>query len=168
MAGSSHYEILDVTISATSDEIKAAYRRASIQVHPDRGGNNALFRLIQEAYETLSDPERRLEYDRSRSGPTTSAPPSKTSPSAPSPPSEDTPATAGFTPPRPLLPSVSCGGCRTTITFASGAASFACPRCGRDYYRCKKCATYAHPARRKAGDFMIRCSKCRTWNRMRK
>jgi curved DNA-binding protein CbpA len=59
------YDILELSPTAGLDEIKAAYRRLSTQVHPDRGGSGALFRLVREAYETLSDDSLRAEYDRS-------------------------------------------------------------------------------------------------------
>jgi DnaJ-class molecular chaperone len=65
MAETTLYDILELSPTAASDEIKAAYRQLSTQVHPDRGGSNALFRLVREAYETLSDDNRRAEYDRS-------------------------------------------------------------------------------------------------------
>jgi hypothetical protein len=57
-------EILGVGATATSEEIRAAHRRVIQSVHPDRGGPDALFRQVQEAYETLSNPERRAAYDR--------------------------------------------------------------------------------------------------------
>jgi DnaJ-class molecular chaperone len=57
------YEILEVSPAATQAEIKSAYRRLAPQVHPDQGGSMALFRLVQEAYETLSDGTLRSEYD---------------------------------------------------------------------------------------------------------
>ena len=63
MAESSLYEILEVSPAATQAEIKSAYRRLAPQVHPDQGGSRALFRLVQEAYETLSDGAARSEYD---------------------------------------------------------------------------------------------------------
>jgi hypothetical protein len=65
MAETTLYEILELSPGAASDEIKAAYRQLSTQVHPDRGGSNALFRLVREAFEILSDEKRRAEYDRS-------------------------------------------------------------------------------------------------------
>ena len=70
MAETTLYDILELSPTAGLDEIKAAYRRLSTQVHPDRGGSGALFRLVREAYETLSDDNLRAEYDRSgiRSG----------------------------------------------------------------------------------------------------
>jgi len=65
MAETTLYDILELSPTAGLDEIKAAYRRLSTQVHPDRGGSGALFRLVREAYETLSDDDLRAEYDRS-------------------------------------------------------------------------------------------------------
>jgi hypothetical protein len=54
VADSSMYEILEVPSGATMAEIKSAYRRLAPQVHPDQGGSKALFRLVQEAYVTLT------------------------------------------------------------------------------------------------------------------
>ncbi len=59
MAQTTFYEILELEPSATPEEIKAAYRQLSVKVHPDRGGSQALFRLVREAYETLSNSYRR-------------------------------------------------------------------------------------------------------------
>ncbi len=64
MADSNYYELLRLDPSATPDEIRAAYIRISKLVHPDRGGSEALFRQVSEAYETLSDPTKRAAYDR--------------------------------------------------------------------------------------------------------
>ena len=58
-----YYEILGLTPSATHDEIRAAYRRLASKSHPDTGGSAALFRMVQEAHDTLSDPGRRDHYD---------------------------------------------------------------------------------------------------------
>ena len=57
------YELLDVQPGATQEEIKAAWRHLTRQVHPDTGGNAALFRQVQAAFDTLSDPVRRAAYD---------------------------------------------------------------------------------------------------------
>jgi curved DNA-binding protein CbpA len=65
MAETTLYDILELSPTAGLDEIKAAYRQLSKQVHPDQGGSGALFRLVREAYETLSDDYLRAEYDRS-------------------------------------------------------------------------------------------------------
>jgi DnaJ-class molecular chaperone len=46
------------------DEIKKAYRDLARQHHPDKGGDAETFKGVQEAYETLSDPQKRAEYDQ--------------------------------------------------------------------------------------------------------
>lgn len=60
-----YYEILDVAMDADQSSIKNAYRKAAAAVHPDKGGNSALFRTVQKAYEVLGDPVSRREYDKS-------------------------------------------------------------------------------------------------------
>lgn len=62
----SHYETLGVPKTATSDDIKKAYRKLASQHHPDKGGDTATFQKIQAAYETLSDPNKKAEYDNPR------------------------------------------------------------------------------------------------------
>jgi len=57
------YETLGVAKDATADELKAAYRRESMKHHPDRGGDEAAFKAMKEAYEVLSDVARRQRYD---------------------------------------------------------------------------------------------------------
>lgn len=63
-----YYDILGVTKEATSDEIKRAYRKLASQHHPDKGGDKAKFQEIQSAYDTLSDPAKRQQYDMPHSG----------------------------------------------------------------------------------------------------
>lgn len=60
------YEILGVSAEATPDEVKKAYRRLAAKTHPDVAGDvmAPLFRSVQRAYETLSDPVKRARYDR--------------------------------------------------------------------------------------------------------
>jgi curved DNA-binding protein len=68
MAGEDYYDILGVKRDATDAEIKRAHRRLAKKYHPDRNKGNAAstdqFKSIQEAYEVLSDREKRAEYDR--------------------------------------------------------------------------------------------------------
>lgn len=60
-----YYAILGVLPSATSEEIRSAYRRRAKQYHPDYfGQNSGPFIRIQEAYDVLSDPANRASYDR--------------------------------------------------------------------------------------------------------
>jgi curved DNA-binding protein len=58
-----YYQTLGVQRNATDDEIKRAYRKAAMKHHPDRGGDQVQFQAIQEAYATLSDPQKRQQYD---------------------------------------------------------------------------------------------------------
>jgi len=58
-----YYDVLGVSKSATADEIKRAYRRLASKHHPDKGGDTKQFQQIEAAYRTLSDPEKRSEYD---------------------------------------------------------------------------------------------------------
>ena len=60
-----YYLILRLTPEATEREIRSAYRRLAIELHPDRSGlNSDPFLELQEAYSVLSDPTRRAVYDR--------------------------------------------------------------------------------------------------------
>ena len=63
------YQFLGVDASATQDEIKSAYRKLAMKHHPDRmGGDDTKFKEIQNAYATLSDPQKKAEYDQMRMG----------------------------------------------------------------------------------------------------
>ena len=59
------YESLGVSKNATQDEIKKAYRKLVREVHPDKNpGSEERFKEVQGAYDVLSDPEKRKQYDR--------------------------------------------------------------------------------------------------------
>src|SRR5260370_29073131 len=60
-----YYLILRLTPEATAEEIRSAYRRLAIELHPDLSGfGSDQFLELQEAYSVLSDPMRRAVYDR--------------------------------------------------------------------------------------------------------
>lgn len=58
-----YYSTLGVKQNATTDEIKKAYRILAMKHHPDRGGDETQFKKISEAYEVLSDPDKRRMVD---------------------------------------------------------------------------------------------------------
>jgi len=58
-----YYQTLGVPRNASDSDLKKAYKKASMQHHPDRGGDEAKFKEINEAYSTLKDPNKRAEYD---------------------------------------------------------------------------------------------------------
>lgn len=68
MANKDYYEVLGVQKSASDDEIKRAFRKLAVKYHPDRNQGNAeaeeKFKEINEAYQILSDPDKRAKYDQ--------------------------------------------------------------------------------------------------------
>jgi len=73
MSVEDYYNTLGLSESANSDEIKKAYRALSLKYHPDRTQGDVekakIFQKVNEAYETLSDADKRREYDASRRNP---------------------------------------------------------------------------------------------------
>jgi len=59
-----YYQILGISRQASQDEIKKAYRKLAHQHHPDKGGDEKKFKEINEAYQILSDKDKRAQYDR--------------------------------------------------------------------------------------------------------
>lgn len=62
------YDILEVPRDVSPEDLKRAYRKKAMEVHPDRHGGDKekelLFKEVNEAYATLSDPQKRAHYDR--------------------------------------------------------------------------------------------------------
>ncbi|CAD8083078.1 unnamed protein product [Paramecium sonneborni] len=58
------YELLGVAPQSTTDEVKKAFRKKAVKEHPDKGGDPEKFKKLTEAYEILSNPEKKDLYDR--------------------------------------------------------------------------------------------------------
>ena len=58
-----YYKVLNIDKNASQDEIKQAYKKLAKIHHPDKGGDKEIFQKVQTAYETLSDEQKRQEYD---------------------------------------------------------------------------------------------------------
>lgn len=64
MSKRDYYEVLGVSKGASADEIKKAFRKAAVEHHPDRGGDETKFKELNEAYEVLKDDKKRQRYDQ--------------------------------------------------------------------------------------------------------
>jgi DnaJ-like protein len=74
MVAQTHYEVLGVAPSATTAQVRAAYRSAARDHHPDAGGDPDRMRALNAAWRVLSDPARRAAYDRALGGVSTAGP----------------------------------------------------------------------------------------------
>lgn len=72
MSEKNYYEILELNNNASQEDIKKAYRKLSLLHHPDKNGNSIVsinkIQNINEAYEVLSNPERKMMYDNELNG----------------------------------------------------------------------------------------------------
>lgn len=59
-----HYDTLEIHKDASVEDIKKAYKNLARKYHPDKGGDAERFKKISQAYEILSDPEKRMQYDQ--------------------------------------------------------------------------------------------------------
>ena len=69
MAQPNYYEVLGVSETATQDEIKKAYRKKAVEHHPDKGGDENIFKEVAQAYDTIGDDNKRKQYDNQRNNP---------------------------------------------------------------------------------------------------
>lgn len=84
--GEDYYRILEVGRDASQDDIRRAYRRLALRLHPDknpqcREAAEARFKVVSEAYEVLSNEEKRRKYDRYGSSAFNAPPPAESPPS---------------------------------------------------------------------------------------
>lgn len=63
-----HYARLGVDKTADADAIKKAYKKLAMKHHPDRGGDTSVFQEISQAYDVLSDPQKKAQYDAEQNG----------------------------------------------------------------------------------------------------
>jgi DnaJ-class molecular chaperone len=61
-----YFQTLGLEESASDEDIKRAYKRMAMQYHPDRGGDVSQFQEIQEAYDTLTNPDRRAQWQQQK------------------------------------------------------------------------------------------------------
>lgn len=60
------YALLEIESDASPEEIRKAFKQHAFLNHPDRGGSSQYFTEVTHAYQVLSNPQKRAEYDRAR------------------------------------------------------------------------------------------------------
>ncbi len=160
-----YYSILGVPENASSEEIRRAYRRAALAVHPDRGGSNRLMQRINEAWDVLGDARKRREYDAQRHEQTRAPRPAGRAGARATRPTAARPA--GRTTPRPPTFARIAGSLLGRAIHAIGgwmgpeppAKRQAVRPRGTVIVRCRRCGQKlrVHPAVSER----IRCPKCR-------
>ena len=63
-----HYQTLGIEPTASEAEVKQAFKEKAMKTHPDKGGNEEQFKMVNEAYATLRDQDKRAMYDHELSG----------------------------------------------------------------------------------------------------
>ena len=58
-----YYKVLGIEKAASNNEIKNAFKKKAMQYHPDKGGDETMFKKMSDAYEILKNPEKRKRYD---------------------------------------------------------------------------------------------------------
>ena len=66
MSSVDYYDVLGVEATASTDDIRNAYKAKAMKNHPDRGGDQETWTAIQKAFDTLTDLQRRALYDRTK------------------------------------------------------------------------------------------------------
>lgn len=69
MSQTNYYDVLGVQENADQDTIKKAYRSLAKKHHPDKGGNDEMFKKVSEAYDVIGDDNKRKQYDNQRQNP---------------------------------------------------------------------------------------------------
>lgn len=59
-----YYDILEIERTVDEPAIKKGYKKAALVHHPDKGGSDEMFQMVNEAFMVLNDPVKRAEYDR--------------------------------------------------------------------------------------------------------